>query len=136
LHARPPSHKTPHNHHRPINCWPLAGPLPAHAGGEDGLDRGGSLDVEGAEDILNDSLYEEGASAKLDNANLRVEPLELSWQRIGCSYRTATGTKVVLQDVYGRASPGEMQVRVRLLLALLKTVTACLLWWVWAQLHR
>ena len=38
-----------------------------------------------------------------------MAPLELAWQRIGCSYRAATGTKVVLQDVYGKASAGEMQ---------------------------
>jgi hypothetical protein len=65
-----------------------------------------SMDVEGA---ATDALYEDDAgSAKL--TNMRVEPLELQWQRIGCSYRAATGTKIVLQDVYGRASPGEMQV--------------------------
>jgi hypothetical protein len=56
-----------------------------------------------------DALYDDAAAPKLA-ANMRVDPLELEWQRIGCSYRTATGTKVVLQDVYGRASPGEMQV--------------------------
>jgi ABC-type ATPase involved in cell division len=57
-----------------------------------------------------DALYDDTPAPKLA-ANMRVDPLELEWQRIGCSYRTATGTKVVLQDVYGRAAPGEMQVR-------------------------
>jgi hypothetical protein len=57
-----------------------------------------------------DALYEDTPLPKLA-ANMRIEPLELQWVRIGCSYRAATGTKVVLQDVYGKASPGEMQVR-------------------------
>ena len=60
------------------------------------------------------ALYEDAAAAGpkvAPNNLLRVEPLGLEWQRIGCSYRAATGTKVVLQDVYGKASPGEMQVR-------------------------
>ena len=56
-----------------------------------------------------------GADALYDDApklagNMRAEPLELRWQRIGCSYRAAAGgTRVVLQDIYGRADPGEMQ---------------------------
>ncbi|KIY98282.1 ABC transporter G family protein, partial [Monoraphidium neglectum] len=78
------------------------------------MDAPGVLDVESApQELATDALYEDPAAAASQKPApknlLRVEPLELEWQRIGCSYRAAAGTKVVLQDVYGRASPGEMQ---------------------------
>jgi hypothetical protein len=43
-------------------------------------------------------------------AGVQVEPLDLEWRHIGCSYRSEAGTKVVLQDIFGRAAPGDMQV--------------------------
>ena len=61
-----------------------------------------ALDVEGGADGA-------GGDAASRPTALRVEPMELEWQGIGCSYRAAGGAKVVLQDVYGAASPGEMQ---------------------------
>ncbi|KAI8470965.1 MAG: hypothetical protein J3K34DRAFT_520870 [Monoraphidium minutum] len=82
----------------------------------DDADAQGAMDVEGApsEPAAADALYEDGSAAggggkRAHNDLLRVEPLELEWQRIGCSYRAANGPRVVLQDVYGKASPGEMQ---------------------------
>lgn len=33
----------------------------------------------------------------------------LSVQGIGCSYHLGSSTKVVLQDVWGKAHPGQMQ---------------------------
>lgn len=36
--------------------------------------------------------------------------LQLTWQAISCSYKIATGTKAVLQDVWGSAAAGELQV--------------------------
>lgn len=40
-----------------------------------------------------------------------VDRVTVEWQRLGCTYRVPGGTKVVLQDVWGIARPGEMQVR-------------------------
>jgi len=40
-----------------------------------------------------------------------VERVTVEWQRLGCTYRVPGGSKVVLQDVWGIARPGEMQVR-------------------------
>jgi hypothetical protein len=99
---------------------PPIGPPPsrriraAHARADE-IELPSSLDMAGAEPSVGDSLYEDpsaaAASRLAPNHLLRVEPLELEWQRIGCSYRAAVGMRVVLQDVYGRASPGEMQAR-------------------------
>lgn len=36
--------------------------------------------------------------------------LQLSWQGIGCTYKTAAGSKAVLQDVWGQSYAGEIQV--------------------------
>jgi hypothetical protein len=36
----------------------------------------------------------------------------LEWRGLGCCYETPTGSKVVLEEVWGRARPGEMQVRI------------------------
>ena len=41
----------------------------------------------------------------------QVERVEVEWQRIGCTYRIGGRTKVVLRDIWGKAVPGEMQVR-------------------------
>jgi len=70
-----------------------------------------ALEVEAIPSVT-DALYDDTPMPKMA-ANMRIEPLELQWVRIGCSYRAATGTKVVLQEVYGKASPGEMQVRLK-----------------------
>lgn len=44
--------------------------------------------------------------------HLASEALTLEWQSIGCSYSVpGAPTKVVLQDVWGKANPGQMQVR-------------------------
>lgn len=44
--------------------------------------------------------------------HLSVVPdrFDMEWQEMGCSYNIGGSTKVVLQDVWGRAKPGEMQV--------------------------
>lgn len=34
----------------------------------------------------------------------------IEWQDIGCKYSTPVGQKTVLEGIWGRASPGEMQV--------------------------
>jgi len=39
-----------------------------------------------------------------------VAPLQLEWQGLSVAYRTEAGLKPVLQDVWGRADPGELQV--------------------------
>jgi hypothetical protein len=41
---------------------------------------------------------------------IEVNPVELEWRKLSCSYQTNVGTKWVLEDVYGLAQPGEMQV--------------------------
>jgi len=38
------------------------------------------------------------------------ETFEMEWQEMGCSYNVHGTAKVVLQDIWGRAYPGEMQV--------------------------
>jgi hypothetical protein len=40
-----------------------------------------------------------------------VERAELEWRGLGCSYAVGGGIKAVMQDVWGKAAPGEMQVR-------------------------
>lgn len=35
----------------------------------------------------------------------------MEWQQIGCKYKVPGGQKTVLQDIWGKAFPGEMQVR-------------------------
>jgi hypothetical protein len=61
-----------------------------------------------------------GAAAHSDNAKqcqppskpeAPVEKVRLEWQQISCYYEGAQGRVVVLQDVWGQAEPGEMQVR-------------------------
>jgi ABC-type lipoprotein export system ATPase subunit len=42
-----------------------------------------------------------------------VERIELEWRALSCCYRTPTGNKWVLKDIYGAANPGEMQVGCR-----------------------
>jgi hypothetical protein len=37
--------------------------------------------------------------------------VDLDWRGLGCSYKTSGGEKWVLDDVFGVAQPGEMQVR-------------------------
>jgi hypothetical protein len=39
-----------------------------------------------------------------------VQMVDLDWRGLGCSYKTSAGTKWVLDDVFGAAQPGEMQV--------------------------
>jgi len=41
---------------------------------------------------------------------IEVMPVELEWRKLSCSYHTNGGVKWVLEDVYGLAQPGEMQV--------------------------
>lgn len=45
--------------------------------------------------------------------SLHVQPAAISieWQGLGCSYRSGGGTTVVLEGVWGKALPGQMQVR-------------------------
>ncbi|KAF8067234.1 ctr9 [Scenedesmus sp. PABB004] len=38
----------------------------------------------------------------------QMRPMLLEWQDVGCSYSTPTGTKTVLKEVWGKASPGDM----------------------------
>ncbi len=52
------------------------------------------------------------AAVQMGETVAKVQPLELEWQGIGCSYSTARGSKVVLQDVWGKAVPGQMKVGV------------------------
>jgi hypothetical protein len=51
------------------------------------------------------------AGSDVSPEHMVVERVHLDWQRLGCSYKIAGGTKVVLHDIWGAANPGEMQVR-------------------------
>jgi hypothetical protein len=42
--------------------------------------------------------------------SVQPETFDMEWQEMGCSYTIAGATKVVLQGIWGRARPGEMQV--------------------------
>ena len=44
--------------------------------------------------------------------SLAVDPISLEWRGVGCSYNAHGSVKTVLQDVWGKARPGEMQVGV------------------------
>lgn len=43
--------------------------------------------------------------------SVQPETFDMEWQEMGCSYNIQGTTKVVLQGIWGRAHPGEMQVR-------------------------
>ena len=43
-------------------------------------------------------------------AQTKVERAHLEWQQLSCTYNTPNGKIVVLDNIWGRASPGEMQV--------------------------
>lgn len=53
----------------------------------------------------------ESESIHSDRLESKVERVHLEWQGLGCSYNGSHGKLVVLQDVWGSALPGEMQVR-------------------------
>jgi hypothetical protein len=42
--------------------------------------------------------------------SVQPETFDMEWQEMGCSYTIHGATKVVLQGIWGRARPGEMQV--------------------------
>lgn len=50
-------------------------------------------------------------SARSDGSAGRVQPAKLEWQQLSCAYRVGGSRVLVLQDVWGQALPGEMQVR-------------------------
>jgi hypothetical protein len=37
-----------------------------------------------------------------------MRPLVMEWQDVGCAYNTASGSKIVLEGIWGRADPGDM----------------------------
>jgi hypothetical protein len=41
----------------------------------------------------------------------KVEKVHLEWQQLCCTYNAAGGKIVVLDNIWGQATPGEMQVR-------------------------
>lgn len=43
--------------------------------------------------------------------HVQPAPISIEWQGLGCSYRSGGGTTVVLEGVWGKALPGQMQVR-------------------------
>lgn len=47
---------------------------------------------------------------RADKPAATVQRIQLEWQQICCTYDAAHGKIVVLQDVWGQAEPGEMQV--------------------------
>lgn len=50
-------------------------------------------------------------SAHSERLESKVERVHLEWQALCCSYNSSHGKIVVLQDVWGAALAGEMQVR-------------------------
>lgn len=59
----------------------------------------------------NADAYAQHAHQLMRSPSAKVERLGLEWKAIGCSYRVAGGIKQVLDDIWGKADPGEMQVR-------------------------
>jgi hypothetical protein len=56
------------------------------------------------------NMYE-SESVQSDRLESKVERVHLEWQGLTCSYNGSHGKIVVLQDVWGAALAGEMQVR-------------------------
>lgn len=59
-------------------------------------------------------LCDGAAQAAGAAAGAQVERVHLEWQAISCSYNAAAGKLPVLQDIWGQANAGEMQVRRRM----------------------
>jgi hypothetical protein len=72
-----------------------------------------------AQDSLNDEDEEDAVpdvsplacSTLRQHLSVQPETFDMEWQEMGCSYTIHGATKVVLQGIWGRARPGEMQVR-------------------------
>lgn len=65
------------------------------------------------ESISNDAY--ETDSTHSERLESKVERVHLEWQGLSCSYNSSHGKIVVLQDVWGAALAGEMQVRGQIL---------------------
>jgi hypothetical protein len=74
----------------------------------------------GDDEASNDEDAEEDAvpdvsplacSTLRQHLSVQPETFDMEWQEMGCSYNIHGATKVVLQGIWGRARPGEMQVR-------------------------
>jgi hypothetical protein len=59
----------------------------------------------------NGSIQEELANKDANGAAVtKVEKVHLEWQQLCCTYNAAGGKIVVLDNIWGQATPGEMQV--------------------------
>lgn len=52
-----------------------------------------------------------GSAKEEEGLEVKVERVHLEWQGVCCSYNSGPRKIVVLQDIWGQALPGEMQVR-------------------------
>jgi hypothetical protein len=73
------------------------------------LDGSENEDEEEEEDAVPD-VSPLACSTLRQHLSVQPETFDMEWQEMGCSYNIHGSTKVVLQGIWGRARPGEMQV--------------------------
>jgi hypothetical protein len=103
----PPTH-APHRRPPPIPAPPAPGHGPDHRRGPTAAARLMTSSGGGSPAGGRGAPRSSAGSGRL--SVVEVQAVDLEWRRLGCSYRTNQGTKKVLEDVYGLAQPGEMQV--------------------------